>query len=259
MAEAEKVILIVDWENLRNRIGRYLPLKGKSPQSENRKIDFNNPNDIYNLLLSYIVEGEDIFRIMFYVAFFREEYKQKYLLKSSDGPEVINIGKENFKRKIEKLANKDALLNLYHIVIKSEKKIRPLMYKRKVTFREGVLEIKELKVRKDGQTLTFGKPLQKRVDMLMGIDIVNTSIKTKIKKLILLCNDEDILPAIKEAKRNGIYIVLGGLDIELPHLNKKLKEHCDEVRVIDTKDMIQGKAKKVYILSDSNQSLIKEE
>jgi uncharacterized LabA/DUF88 family protein len=68
--------------------------------------------------------------------------------------------------------------------------------------------------------------------------------------MILLCNDEDVLPAIKEAKRNGIYVVLGGFDIELSKINRKLKEHCDEVRVLDTTNMTQGKAEKVYVLSD---------
>jgi len=236
MAEVEKVILIVDWENLRHRINKFLPPN---------KVNFNNPDDIYNLLLSFLLEGEELFRIMFYVAYFQEEFKQTYTKKNG---EIINIGKEKFKRKIEKFDNKDYLLRLYDIVIESENKIRQLMFKRKVTFREGVLEVKEFEVKKDGKI--YGKPLQKRVDMLMGIDIVNTSIKTDVRKMILLCNDEDVLPAIKEAKRNGIYVVLGGFDIELSKINRKLKEHCDEVRVLDTTNMTQGKAEKVYVLSD---------
>ena len=81
--------------------------------------------------------------------------------------------------------------------------------------------------------------------------------------MLLLCNDEDVLPAIKEAKRNGIYVILGGFDIELskndkeiPKLNKKLKEHCDEVRVLDTTKMTQGRAENVYVLSDSEVLLL---
>ena len=88
MAEAEKVILIVDWENLRHRIDNNKLLSCD-------KVDFNNPNDIYNLLLSFLLKEEEIFRIMFYVAYFPKEYKQTY--KNENG-EIVNIGREEFKK-----------------------------------------------------------------------------------------------------------------------------------------------------------------
>jgi len=83
--------------------------------------------------------------------------------------------------------------------------------------------------------LTQGKlkvytPRQKLVDVLMGIDIVNYSLKRLVDRIIVFCNDTDILPAVKEAKRNGIKVIMTVFREYINTLNKQLIEHFDEIR-----------------------------
>ena len=44
---------------------------------------------------------------------------------------------------------------------------------------------------------TYIKIVQKRVDMLMGIDMATYSFNLNPLEILLMCNDQDILPALK--------------------------------------------------------------
>ena len=49
---------------------------------------------------------------------------------------------------------------------------------------------------------------QKMVDVLLSIDLVELSAKSKIKTAILVAGDSDFVPAIKKAKDNGVRLIL---------------------------------------------------
>lgn len=49
---------------------------------------------------------------------------------------------------------------------------------------------------------------QKMVDVLLSIDLVELSAKSKIDSAILIAGDSDFVPAIKKAKDNGVRVFL---------------------------------------------------
>lgn len=68
---------------------------------------------------------------------------------------------------------------------------------------------------------TEGKPIftQKRVDILLGCDLVLLSAKGKIGKAIIITGDSDFIPAIEIAKNEGVEIELVYDDNHRPHQN----------------------------------------
>lgn len=71
-----------------------------------------------------------------------------------------------------------------------------------------------------------GKPIfeQKRVDILMGVDLVLLAAKHQITDAAILAGDSDFLPAIDVAKPEGVVIHL--FHGATPH--RELVERCDE-------------------------------
>lgn len=49
---------------------------------------------------------------------------------------------------------------------------------------------------------------QKMVDVLLSIDLVELSAKSRIRTAILLAGDSDLVPAVKKAKDNGVKVIL---------------------------------------------------
>lgn len=49
---------------------------------------------------------------------------------------------------------------------------------------------------------------QKMVDVLLSIDLVELSAKSKIRTAILVAGDSDFVPAVKKAKDNGVRVFL---------------------------------------------------
>jgi len=93
----------------------------------------------------------------------------------------------------------------------------------------GIAE--KLKNELDKETFKIFIPRQKKVDVLMGIDIVNYSLKRLVDKILIFCNDTDILPAIKEAKRNGVKVIIATFRENTDTVNKELIRHSDEIRI----------------------------
>jgi uncharacterized LabA/DUF88 family protein len=68
--------------------------------------------------------------------------------------------------------------------------------------RLGKLEYRGTK--KDGTSIFT----QKRVDILMGVDIVSLALKRAINNIVILTGDSDFLPAIEVAKGEGAIFTL---------------------------------------------------
>jgi len=81
---------------------------------------------------------------------------------------------------------------------------------------------------------TAGDPIfiQKRVDILLGVDLVLLSAKRAIERAVLLVGDSDFLPAVEAAKDEGVLVHLyhGGPQ-NPPH--RDLWEAADDRTQID--------------------------
>lgn len=73
-----------------------------------------------------------------------------------------------------------------------------------------------------------GRPifLQKRVDVMLAVDMVQLSLTRQISHVVLLAGDSDFVPAIDVVKQNGVSVVLWHGAAGSYH--RELWEACDE-------------------------------
>lgn len=67
---------------------------------------------------------------------------------------------------------------------------------------------------------------QKGVDMRIGLDIASYSHNGIVDKIIIVTNDTDCVPALKDARRNGISISL--VELNSVNLSYELLLHVDK-------------------------------
>jgi uncharacterized LabA/DUF88 family protein len=86
----------------------------------------------------------------------------------------------------------------------------------------------------------LGKPIfqQKRVDIMLGVDLVQLSATKQINTAILLAGDSDFVPAIEVAKQHGVLVELWhgprkGSGTTTVH--NELWSECDERKEITVK------------------------
>ncbi len=88
-------------------------------------------------------------------------------------------------------------------------------------------------------TKADGSPIftQKRVDILLGVDLVLLAAKQRISHATILAGDSDFLPAINIAKNEGVLITLCHGTVHPPH--DDLWQMADE-RIPLTRDIINS-------------------
>jgi uncharacterized LabA/DUF88 family protein len=73
---------------------------------------------------------------------------------------------------------------------------------------------------------------QKGVDMRIGLDIATFARTRAVDRIILVSGDQDMIPALKEARKAGLEVAT----VQLPHPTKSLHDglhaHSDMVRAI---------------------------
>jgi uncharacterized LabA/DUF88 family protein len=79
--------------------------------------------------------------------------------------------------------------------------------------------------------------IQKRIDVLLAVDLTNLSTKGAITHVSILTGDSDYLPAIRTAKDQGVNICLCHSAKHHPH--RELWQTCDERKIL-TADVIQN-------------------
>lgn len=87
--------------------------------------------------------------------------------------------------------------------------------------------------------------VQKQVDMLLGLDIADVSIKHYADTVLLFGYDSDMAPALKLARINGLQAEIVKFTDLTPKIEASLQKHCDRTREFKIEDIY----KKVGILS----------
>jgi uncharacterized LabA/DUF88 family protein len=77
-------------------------------------------------------------------------------------------------------------------------------------------------IRADGERIF----VQKRVDIMLGVDLVLLSAKGQISNAVLLAGDSDFLPAVEVARNEGVLVHLYHFTKNPPH--RELWDACDE-------------------------------
>ena len=97
--------------------------------------------------------------------------------------------------------------------------------------RLGKLEFRGFK---EGSEPVF---IQKRVDILLGIDLVLMAAKQRITHATIFTGDSDFLPAITTAKNEGVIMTLGHGILNPPH--EELWKVMDQ-RLVLTRHLVQS-------------------
>ena len=71
--------------------------------------------------------------------------------------------------------------------------------------------------------------VQKGVDTRMTLDIATFCQRKTVDRIVLLCGDTDIIPAMKYARESGIQVTLLQLPYPAQKLSPNLLAHCDFV------------------------------
>jgi len=110
--------------------------------------------------------------------------------------------------------------------------LRELARKELVAVRQGILKFrgyrpKSVPINPGSVTDQDFEPIfeQKGVDMRIGLDIALYSTNRAVERLVLVVQDTDCIPAMKQARKAGLQVVL----VDLPNstLAPEILEHCD--------------------------------
>lgn len=71
---------------------------------------------------------------------------------------------------------------------------------------------------------------QKGVDMRIGIDVATLALNRQADRIVIACNDTDLIPAFKLARRHGVQVALAKVGSFTPH--PQLVEDADFTRAI---------------------------
>ena len=66
--------------------------------------------------------------------------------------------------------------------------------------------------------------IQKGVDMRIGVDMTSLALKKQVDQIILISGDSDFVPAAKQARREGIDMILAPMGATI---KPNLHEHID--------------------------------
>ncbi len=200
-----KVAILIDWDNIKQRVFH---------NSELLKND--TPKFLYNsyvqklplFFLKFLEEDERPYRIYFYLA---EPYKGAE--KTPDGKSINFVNSKEYN-KISKFIKELSILDL-------------------VAIRKGRLAFRGWREKISDDVLEY-EPIfvQKKVDMLLGLDIAHLTFNKLVDRILIFSYDTDLQPALKLARIGGIQIILPLFkEMNPKSVPQELKIHSDFLRI----------------------------
>ncbi|GAA6950942.1 hypothetical protein ID0047_09490 [Helicobacter pylori] len=197
MNHAQKTAIFVDFENL--RIGVFK----KTWKKKNLFFDYNsNPQKVV-----------DFCNLCVFDSYF-DNYHEK-----------------------DKDHEKD-LLNLYRIFFYTAKPLDSHSKKKDILNFLSTLERLNHTALRLGKLVKRGNvEVQKQVDMLLGIDMLEISLKHFVEKVVLIGYDSDMSPALKLARTNGIQTEIILFEDLEQKIESSLTKHCDFIKKVKVGDI----------------------
>ena len=201
-----RTAIIVDWENVRKRI-----FENPQLRKTGCVIDYNlRAKDLPRFFLAFLEKEELPYRIFIYTA---EPFRDT--ITKPDGS-FIDFSKQPVVQKAGKFIRDISLCDLTAIS------------KGRLAFRGWNSQ---------------GKPIfvQKKVDMLIGLDIAHLAYKRLVERILVFSYDLDIQPALRIARLEGLQVVLPILEeLGTDAIPEELIEHSDFVRLRKYKDLCKN-------------------
>ena len=83
----------------------------------------------------------------------------------------------------------------------------------------------------------FTVPVQKLVDVKLSVRLVSLAWEKVVDKIVLLCGDSDILPAVEAIEKTGIIVRLAYIEYGNTRTNKALIKACPEKQKLEKADL----------------------
>lgn len=214
----KKVAIIVDGQFLLHRI--------RDAQSSTQ---YPNLEDQYNFLTNLINSNdEELFRIFYYQGSPNKQTVDKPISKDK-----INFSESQINKYasnlITELSNKDFVaMRLGDTFFRGWKLKNPVLEK----IRKGIIKDTS-KLTDDDFTPDFQ---QKGVDIKIGLDVAWLSNNNIVDRIYMVTGDADFIPALKQARRDGIQIKL--VKIGTKKINNDLLKHSDFILDLSNNDVI---------------------
>lgn len=214
----KKVAIIVDGQFLLHRI--------RDAQSSTQ---YPNLEDQYNFLTNLINSNdEELFRIFYYQGSPNKQTVDKPISKDKINFSESQINKYS-SNLITELSNKDFVaMRLGDTSFRGWKLKNPVLEK----IRKGIIKDTS-KLTDDDFTPDFQ---QKGVDIKIGLDVAWLSNNNIVDRIYMVTGDADFIPALKQARRDGIQIKL--VKIGTKKINNDLLKHSDFILDLSNNDVI---------------------
>ncbi|UXU49870.1 NYN domain-containing protein [Staphylococcus arlettae] len=214
----KKVAIIVDGQFLLHRI--------RDAQSSTQ---YPNLEDQYNFLTNLINSNdEELFRIFYYQGSPNKQTVDKPISKDKINFSESQINKYS-SNLITELSNKDFVaMRLGDTFFRGWKLKIPVLEK----IRKGIIKDTS-KLSDDDFTPDFQ---QKGVDIKIGLDVAWLSNNNIVDRIYMVTGDADFIPALKQARRDGIQIKL--VKIGTKKINNDLLKHSDFILDLSNNDVI---------------------
>jgi len=98
-----------------------------------------------------------------------------------------------------------------------------------VAIRKGKLKV--INIREDNQGNLRITPIQKQVDMLVGLDVAHVAYRHLADRILMFSYDTDVVPALKTARINGLQVIVAECP-DIRPLDDDLKAHADFIRSV---------------------------
>lgn len=189
-----KVACFVDWENVRKQL--FTSKKGKP------FLDYNNPSFKLNLFLRSFLDPEERFYRIFL-------YTSRPIASITHQGRTFDLSSSPVYKKATTFIDSIGNEELFAV-------------------RLGKLKIRDVIIQND--TPKF-RPIQKQVDMLMGLDIAHLSYLKLVDRILVFSYDNDIVPALKMARVNGLQVAIAECP-DREKISNDLRRHTDFIRSI---------------------------
>ncbi len=130
------------------------------------------------------------------------------------------------------------LLNLYRIFFYTAKPLGSHSKKKDILNFLSTLERLNHTALRLGKLVKRGNvEVQKQVDMLLGIGMLEISLKHFVEKVVLIGYDSDMSPALKLARTNGIQTEIILFEDLEQKIESSLTKHCDFIKKVKVGDI----------------------
>ncbi len=178
-----------------------------------------------------MLNGRDVLGINNLCIVFIDGGYLKAILKKYDFPVDYVKLSENIAREIRSERLRTYYYDCLPILVEGNDKSK-LHYGNKQKFLDKLSQLPRFEIKLGKLQKIGGSYSQKKVDVLMSLDIAKNCFEKHVQHVVLIAGDSDFVPSVEEAKDYGVVVHLFA---DRGSLNKELLEKVDEFHPLDKK------------------------